>query len=611
VRRHDDDDEAERHATGLPPHAARHRCHDASHLPHVAPGRLSDARLLEAVAEVETAVAALHARQMELLAEFSRRGADAREYAADELAARLAWTAFTAQRRLDDAEALTERLPNTLALLGAGLLDLPRARTVVTGTTELDDDCAAAVDEAIAAVAPDLTTTKLTRRVALEALAVDPQAAANRAKTARRGRRVTARPLGDGCARLVADGPAEDIATLLAGLTRACRTATPGDDRGIDTRRFDSLTAFGQHLLDGGALPGHGSGDPVSHEAATAPGDPAAQPGALTPGAGSRPGRVRPAVLVTMTLPALLGLREDPAQLDGYGPLPASVAREIAENARLRRLLTDEFTGIAIGLDGHDYPGFRLDPNRDGPGDEDPDERPDDPHGDGPGNGPVPGQPPSGTRSTGRPPPSTGPPDRRSSTTSGARTHPPAPPPPAPPPPPQEPASVPAAIANPRCPVAVAGGGGYRPRPLLDKLIRLRDQTCRLPGCSHPARTADVDHTVAHPTGPTCPCNLHVLCRRHHQMKQTPGITIERHRDGTSTWTLPTGHSYSSGPESALATARVIPASASRRSLPGFPSPGALSDGRAGQGYPRYDSTARDLERLRGPEPPDYGPPPF
>jgi len=489
MEQHRDDDERRPHARPTPPPA--HDCRDASHLPRRAAGALSDADLLDAVAGVEASVAALHARQVELLAEFSRRGPDTREYAADELAARLGWTAFTAQRRLDDAEALTDRLPNTLELLDAGLLDLPRARIVVTGTTELDDDCAAAVDSAIAPDAPDLTTTKLARRVALEALAVDPDAAANRARTARRGRRVTARPLGDGCARLVADGPAEDIATLLAGLTRACRTSAPGDDRGIDARRFDTLTTFGQHLLDGGALPSgalhtaagpdpgaDGSGGQNVHEAATTFDNPAEQPGALrsgalAPGAGTRPGRVRPAVLVTMTLPALLGLREDPAQFDGYGPLPASVAREIAENARLRRLLTDEFTGIAIGLDGHDYPGFRLDPNR-ASGD-DPDDRPGGDPSDGPGHGPGhgPGEGPGSGPNPGQPPPDrppgTRPPDRPPATSRAPARPPstaPARPPAATTAPTAAPASPPGALTRPHCPVTAAGGGGYRPRPL-------------------------------------------------------------------------------------------------------------------------------------------------
>jgi len=146
---------------------------------------------------------------------------------------------------------------------------------------------------------------------------------------------------------------------------------------------------------------------------------------------------------------------------------------------------------------------------------------------------------------------------------------------------------------------------------LLDKLIRVRDQTCRMPGCTRPARTADVDHAVAHPTGPTCPCNLHVLCRRHHQMKQAPGTTVERRWNGTSTWTLPTGHRYITQPDPPVAAATVTPTSARSRSIPGVPTPGAHAAASCGPAYPRYDSAARYLEPLAGPEEPDPGPPPF
>jgi hypothetical protein len=42
----------------------------------------------------------------------------------------------------------------------------------------------------------------------------------------------------------------------------------------------------------------------------------------------------------------------------------------------------------------------------------------------------------------------------------------------------------------------------------LDRDIRLRDQTCRWPGCSVLARRCDLDHTIAYPEGPTNEDNL-------------------------------------------------------------------------------------------------------
>ncbi|MFZ5870551.1 MAG: DUF222 domain-containing protein, partial [Actinomycetota bacterium] len=301
--------------------------------------------LLELVAAQERAIAALHAAQVRVLAEFSRRGAAVAEFAADELAARLRWTTWTAHRRLGDAEALTGRLPRTLALLETGALDPARARKIIAGTAVLDDAAAEAVDAAVAPLAPALTTSQLADRIAVEALAVDAEAAERRAAAARTARRVGAVPLPDGIARLEAEGPAEDIQAILRALTHAAAApAGPDDDRGIDARRFDVLRDACAALLD------HPGGPPP-------------------PSASSRP-----LVLLTMTLPAFLGLTRDPAHLDGHGPLPAGIARQIAAGGVLRRLLTDPFTGTALGLDGHTYPGLHTghhpDPDDDDPGDD-------------------------------------------------------------------------------------------------------------------------------------------------------------------------------------------------------------------------------------------------
>ena len=52
-------------------------------------------------------------------------------------------------------------------------------------------------------------------------------------------------------------------------------------------------------------------------------------------------------MLVQVTMPAtmLMGLTEHGAELAGYGPIPAHVARELAADGTWRRLLTDPATG--------------------------------------------------------------------------------------------------------------------------------------------------------------------------------------------------------------------------------------------------------------------------
>lgn len=42
--------------------------------------------------------------------------------------------------------------------------------------------------------------------------------------------------------------------------------------------------------------------------------------------------------------------------------------------------------------------------------------------------------------------------------------------------------------------------------------------------------------------GATCACNVAMLCRRHHRLKQTKGWEIEHLWPGVILWLGPTGH---------------------------------------------------------------------
>lgn len=92
----------------------------------------------------------------------------------------------------------------------------------------------------------------------------------------------------------------------------------------------------------------------------------------------------------------------------------------------------------------------------------------------------------------------------------------------------------------------------YRPPAHLAGLVLTRDMTCQFPGCRVPAHRCDIDHGTAHdPTrgaGPTSDTNLGAKCRRHHQIKQTPGWSVTHHADGGTTWVTPSGHRYHSKP---------------------------------------------------------------
>ena len=91
----------------------------------------------------------------------------------------------------------------------------------------------------------------------------------------------------------------------------------------------------------------------------------------------------------------------------------------------------------------------------------------------------------------------------------------------------------------------------YRPSATLAQFVRCRDLTCRFPDCDHPAEHCDIDHTIAHPHGPTHPSNLKALCRFHHLVKTFLDWKDHQYPDGTLVWTAPTGHTYITTPEGA------------------------------------------------------------
>ncbi len=88
----------------------------------------------------------------------------------------------------------------------------------------------------------------------------------------------------------------------------------------------------------------------------------------------------------------------------------------------------------------------------------------------------------------------------------------------------------------------------YRPPAVMAELVRTRDGTCRMWGCTRPASHTDLDHTRPWPDGPTTPSNLVALCRRHHRMKQLGRWRPTLHPDATLTWTNTTGRARTTEP---------------------------------------------------------------
>ncbi|MGA2826637.1 MAG: hypothetical protein ABSF03_11010, partial [Streptosporangiaceae bacterium] len=89
----------------------------------------------------------------------------------------------------------------------------------------------------------------------------------------------------------------------------------------------------------------------------------------------------------------------------------------------------------------------------------------------------------------------------------------------------------------------------HDPSDRLRHLVEIRDGECTWPPCRRAARRCDFEHTVPWEAGGvTCACNAGPRCRHHHHAKQAPGWQLSQDRPGYSTWTTPSGRTYTSGP---------------------------------------------------------------
>ena len=152
------------------------------------------------------------------------------------------------------------------------------------------------------------------------------------------------------------------------------------------------------------------------------------------------------------------------------------------------------------------------------------------------------------------------------------------------------------------------------------EIVALRDRTCVFPWCTRPARRCDKDHSVPHSRGgPTCPCNLAPLCRRHHRIKTHGALDLPHRSSPAPTCGPPSTATSTSATPPAPSTSVLRPAPATRLSYPAphpahgrgqpMPHPKRRGAGPTGRGRPttRKNETTRPALANRG-GPGDDGP---
>jgi hypothetical protein len=150
---------------------------------------LQPPNLLGVIREVKAEIEKLQALLVRTVAELSGQRADS-DVVVGEIAAELSLSSDDARRSIVDAEALTTRLPRTLALMEIGELDLERAAKVCGATAALSDDDARKADEILENRLAGKDASQVQKAAAYVARKVDPDGPERRTRKRDRSRRI-------------------------------------------------------------------------------------------------------------------------------------------------------------------------------------------------------------------------------------------------------------------------------------------------------------------------------------------------------------------------------------------------------------------------------------
>ncbi len=286
----------------------------------------------------------------------------------EDVATALRMSTGTAQIRIDVARTLVNHLPNVCSALAMGEIS-PAHATVIAreSASAIRDGMGPAhiysIEQSALAYAEFHTPTQVANKVRTTIAKLAPEPFEEIAERARDTRRVSCFREVDGLSTIVAILPAEDAQIVMKAI-----------ENFIHAQVANELITLNVHGVNGGAG-GGAAGVGAAGVASDFSNDSDVEPGqhrsmdmkradALTSIAAwslqqntvdvklhRRPVTVN----VTIDLPTLLGLAENPGQLAGYGAIPASVARALASDGKWQRFITDPQTGTLLDFGRESY----------------------------------------------------------------------------------------------------------------------------------------------------------------------------------------------------------------------------------------------------------------
>lgn len=285
----------------------------------------------------------------------------------EDIASALRLSTSSAQRKIDVARTLVNHLPNTCSALATGEISPSHATVIAQETAAaIRDGLGPAhifkIEESAIAHAEFHTPTQVANKVRSTLAKLAPEAFEEAVDRARDTRRVTCYKESDGLSTVVAILPAEDAQIVMKAIENFIYTQEniEGDSRNIDMKRADALTAIAAQSF--GDVVGYENGE-FSHTVSTISDASSMLSTSENGGNSENTGKTkqllrhrRPVTVnVTIDLPTLLGLAENPGQLAGYGPIPPSVARALASDGKWKRFITDPQTGALLDFGRQSY----------------------------------------------------------------------------------------------------------------------------------------------------------------------------------------------------------------------------------------------------------------
>jgi hypothetical protein len=338
----------------------------------------------------------------------------------EDISAALRMSGNSAQYKIDIARSLINTLPNTCSALATGEISPAHANVIARETAAairegLPTEAIERIEESAIAHAEFHTPAQVGNKVRTMLAQIAPKEFEEIVVKARETRKVSMYRESDGIATIVAILPAEDAQTVMSAIENFVIRANRRDEEarnhaakaeiirsafiGRAPSTYESAKRKSGAGVSGAGVSGAGvSGAGVSGAGVSGAGVSGEQiemtaeeeaafnfeyvpdlrtmdmkrADALSEIAGiavslsadeAKSHRRSVSVNVTIDLPTLLGLKENPGQLAGYGVLPAQVVRALASEGKWRRFITDPSTGTLLdyGRDSYQPPQDLVD----------------------------------------------------------------------------------------------------------------------------------------------------------------------------------------------------------------------------------------------------------